>query len=186
MYLKLRTLRENNLLEIAMNSLFLALARFGLAQDFLALSGSAPQAGLAQHCRRVSNVSHFTQIYPGPGRALTDGRARETEIRRLRSETSSVTMQWMPQVLPFPSLNIFRVNDRLGMLSFVANLHIYFLRGYNNITRRNILGFNRVKNSTISQTDRRTDRHTEWLPGLPVEAKNMGSQYSMRKCQHQE
>ena len=40
-------MRENNLLEIAMNSLFLALARFGLAQDFLALSGSADRAGRA-------------------------------------------------------------------------------------------------------------------------------------------
>ena len=37
-----------------MNSLFLALDWFGLAQDFLALAAGL----LAQHCRRVS---HFTQ-----------------------------------------------------------------------------------------------------------------------------
>lgn len=59
-----------------MNSLFLALDRFGLAQDFLALA-----AGLAQHCRRVSQ---FTQIYPGPGPALTDG--RETRSRDTQTE----------------------------------------------------------------------------------------------------
>ena len=66
-----------------MNSLFLALDRFGLAQDFLALA-----AGLAQHCRRVSQ---FTQIYPGPGPALTDGRETRREIRRLRSATWTPT-----------------------------------------------------------------------------------------------
>ena len=75
-----------------MNSLFLALNRFGLAQDFLALA-----AGLAQHCRRVSQ---FTQIYPGPGPALTDGRetrsrdtqTEERDLDTLRHNDNSVSM----------------------------------------------------------------------------------------------
>ena len=39
------------------------------------------------------------------------------------------------------------------------------------ITRRSIARFDRVDNAQISHTHRRTDRQTEWLPGLPVEAK---------------
>ena len=95
-------MRENNLLEIAMNSLFLALARFGLAQDFLALSGSADRAGRAGSALSscLESLALYTDIprtWPSThrraGERYGDTQTEERELDILRHNVTRLALK---------------------------------------------------------------------------------------------